>query len=240
MLNSGKKLYCAFIDFTKAFDYIVRDNLWVKLIKLGIRGKILNIIQSLYNCIKSKVKLNNELSKDFECILGVRQGESLSPFLFSMFINDLEETFVQSGIEGIDIGTMNILMLLYADDIIVFANTAEELQEQLNRLKLYCDKWKLKINVEKTKVMVFRKGGRLPNNVSFTYDGQVLDIVKRFTYLGVVFTTTGSFSDAQTTLAGQSTKAIFKLNKYLYKFTYISVKHRLELFDKLVLNSKLW
>ena len=234
MLNSGKKLYCAFIDFTKAFDYIVRDNLWVKLIKLGIRGKILNIIQSLYNCIKSKVKLNNELSKDFECILGVRQGESLSPFLFSMFINDLEETFVKSGIEGIDIGTMNILMLLYADDIIVFANTAEELQEQLNRLKLYCDKWKLKINVEKTKVMVFRKGGRLPNNVSFTYDGQVLDIVKRFTYLGVVFTTTGSFSDAQTTLAGQSTKAIFKLNKYLYKFTYISVKHRLELFDKLV------
>ena len=58
MLNSGKKLYCAFIDFTKAFDYIVRDNLWAKLIKLGIRGKILNIIHSLYNCIKSKVKLN--------------------------------------------------------------------------------------------------------------------------------------------------------------------------------------
>ena len=40
MLNEGKCLYCAFIDFTKAFDYVVRDNLWMKLIKLGIRGNI--------------------------------------------------------------------------------------------------------------------------------------------------------------------------------------------------------
>ena len=45
MLNTGKKLYCTFIDFTNAFDYVVRDNLWYKLITLGIRGKILNIIK---------------------------------------------------------------------------------------------------------------------------------------------------------------------------------------------------
>ena len=37
MLNQGRKLFCAFIDFTKAFDYVVRDNLWLKLIKLGLR-----------------------------------------------------------------------------------------------------------------------------------------------------------------------------------------------------------
>ena len=38
-----KKLLCAFVDFTKAFDYVVRDNLWLKLVKLGIRGKMLNM-----------------------------------------------------------------------------------------------------------------------------------------------------------------------------------------------------
>ncbi len=37
MINSGNKLYCAFVDFSKAFDYVVRDNLWLKLIKLGIK-----------------------------------------------------------------------------------------------------------------------------------------------------------------------------------------------------------
>ena len=47
MLNTGKKLYCTFIDFTKAFDYVERDNLWHKLITLGIRGNILNIMKSI-------------------------------------------------------------------------------------------------------------------------------------------------------------------------------------------------
>ena len=78
MLNTGKRLFCAFIDFSKAFDYVVRDNLWTKLIKLGIRGNIVNIIKS----VKSRVKMQNKLSDAYECLLGVRQGESLSPFYF--------------------------------------------------------------------------------------------------------------------------------------------------------------
>jgi len=61
MLNEGKRLYCAYIDFTKAFDYVVRDNRWMKLIKLGIRGNILNTIKSMYCAVKSKVKLGNKL-----------------------------------------------------------------------------------------------------------------------------------------------------------------------------------
>ena len=93
VLNSGNKLLCAFVDFTKAFDYVVRDNLWLKLVKLGIRGKMLNITRSIYSSVKSRVKLLNELSDENECLLGVRQGECLSPFLFSMFLNDIEDVF---------------------------------------------------------------------------------------------------------------------------------------------------
>ena len=51
ILNSGRKLYCAFVDFTKAFDYIVRDNLWYKLVKLGLRGKNLDIFKSIYSSV---------------------------------------------------------------------------------------------------------------------------------------------------------------------------------------------
>lgn len=85
VINQGKKLYCAFVNLAKAFDYINGDILWHKLIKLMIRGKILNIIRSMYENVKSRVKYNNRLSEEFECYL-VRQGESLSPFLFSMYI----------------------------------------------------------------------------------------------------------------------------------------------------------
>ena len=61
-----------------------------------------------------------------------------------------------------------------------------------------------------------------------------LEIASSFSYLGIVFTSEGSFSGTQQTLAGQAQKAIFKLNSYLHKFTNIYVKHTLELFDKLV------
>lgn len=82
--------------------------------------------------------------------------------------------------------------------------------------------------------MIFRKGGRLPENLNFYYEGIQLEIVNKFVYLGVTFTTGGSFHETQNSLAGKALKGIFKMNKYLYKFTEVSIKHRLELFDKLI------
>lgn len=193
MLNTGKKIYCTFIDFTKAFDYVVRDNLWYKLVTLGIRGKILNIIKSIYANVKSRVKYCNKLGNEFSCSLGVRQGECLSPILFSLYLNDIEEQFINSGIEGIDVDMLKIFLLLYADDIVIFANTPEELQNGLDILYDYCLKWKLTINVNKTKVMIFRKGGLLPRNLEFTYNGTLLEIVSQFKYLGIVFNPGGPF-----------------------------------------------
>ena len=108
VINSGNRLYCAFIDFTKAFDYIVRENLWYKLVKLGLRGKILNILKSMYSSVKSRVKFDNKLGNEFYCNLGVRQGECLSPLLFSFYLYDIEEQFINSGLEGIDINMFKV------------------------------------------------------------------------------------------------------------------------------------
>ena len=245
IINEGKQLYCAFIDFTKAFDYVVRDNLWTKLIKLGLRGNILNIIRSMYVSVKSRIKVCNQLSDEFDCVLGVRQGECLSPFLFSMFLNDIEDVFLNSGLSGVDVNSYKMFLMLYADDIVIFANNGEELQLSLDLLEKYCKRWKLVVNTLKSKIMVFRKGGRLPQNLVFYYNNNPIEIVNKFSYLGIVFTASGSFSEAQKCLAGQGSKGIFSMNKYLHKFTEIPVSHKLNLFRKLVLpifnyGSEIW
>ena len=80
-LEKGKKLYTFFVDYSKAFDFVVHDNLWYKLLSLGLRGKIIHILRSMYTCIKTKVFNNHEKSETFECKLGVRQRECLSPFI---------------------------------------------------------------------------------------------------------------------------------------------------------------
>ena len=196
-LMNRKKLYCAFIDFKKAFDFIVRDNLWYKLIKIGVKGKMLSVIKSMYNCVKSKVKHNNILSEEFTCMLGVRQGECLSPFLFSMFLNDIEEELQVKGVEGIELGFLNLAIMLYADDIILFAESAEALQKSLNILEDYCNKWKLTVNTEKTKIMIFGNGGRISNNLNFKYANKSLEILKQFKYLGCVLTSEGAFNEME-------------------------------------------
>ena len=115
------------------------------------------------------MKYNNCLSEDFTCYLGVRQGEYLSPFLFSLYL--------KNGFEGVDIGVLKLFLLLYADNIVICSETEKGLQPGLDILYTYCQPWKLKVNIQKTKVMVFRKGGFLPQNVRFMYDGQNLEIV---------------------------------------------------------------
>ena len=70
----------------------------------------------------------------------------------------------------------------------------------------------------------------MPNNTVFNLDNVEIEIVKNFTYLGIVFSTGGFFSETQSALSGQALKAIFQMNKYLHKFTSLSVQHRLDLF----------
>ena len=234
LLNHGKKLYAAFVDFSKAFDYVVRDVLWYKLINIGVRGKILTVIMSMYENAKSRVKYNGKVSEEFTCATGVRQGDCLSPLLFAIYVNDIETEFFMKGADGIDIGMLKLFVLLYADDIVIFSETEVGLQKGLHILYGYCQKWKLVVNIQKTKIIVFRKGGFLRRNLTFKYGDIALEIDNKFVYLGIIFTVGASFSLAESTLAGQAQKAIFQLYRYLYKFTDVHVSHVLELFDKLI------
>ena len=96
----------------------------------------------MYENVRSRVKHNNTLSEDFSCFLGVRQGESLSPFLFSMYLNDIEEHFILNGFEGIDLDMFKLFLLLYADDIVIMSGT-EVLKHGLFLLEFFVTDGKL-------------------------------------------------------------------------------------------------
>ena len=140
---------------------------------------MLDIIMSMYKNVESRVKLDNKLSQEFLCMTGVRQGECLSPIHFALYLNDLEQELITRGADVVDTGLLKLFLLLYADDIIIFSESASGLQNGLNILHDYCQKWKLTVNVDKSKVMVFRKGGRRPQNLVFMYGDINLEIVKK-------------------------------------------------------------
>ena len=108
-----------------------------------------------------------------------------------MYINDLEQELDNTGVSGINIGMTKLLLLFCADDIVLFGKTPDELQKSPDILEAYCDRWRLTVNIAKTKVLVFRSGGRLPLNLIFTFKGSNIEIVSKFCYLGIVFTAGG-------------------------------------------------
>ena len=146
-----KPLYCAFIDFEKAFDTVWRIGLWNKvLVNCNIDGKCFKIIKNMYQGIKAKIKVNGALSDSFPCQIGVRQGENLSPFLFSIYLNDLESFLSEKNVAGLQNLSYSIenelhvyiklFALLYADDTILLAERANDLQYFLNTFSDYCNK----------------------------------------------------------------------------------------------------
>ena len=102
---------------------------------------------SMYQNVKSKVKFDGEKSDTFACYTGARQ--CLFPFLFSMLINDLEDELILNNVQGLDLEHFKIFLLMYADDIVVFSETAEGLQNGFNCMYKYCQKWKLSVNTQK-------------------------------------------------------------------------------------------
>ena len=88
-------------------------------------------IYNIYSTVKSKVRGPKSITESFDSTLGVRQGESLSSVLFSMYVNDLEMSLRNNGSTGIDIGFMKLVVLSFADDGVLLAETCTDSQSGL-------------------------------------------------------------------------------------------------------------
>ena len=96
-------------------------------------------------------------------MVGLKQY-SMSTILFSLFIKDLELYLLNKIDSKFTLDDITIILLMFADDMVIFCTSAENLQNSLDRLYSYCDTWGLSVNTDKTQVVGFRKRGRLRDN----------------------------------------------------------------------------
>ena len=163
-------------------------------------------------------------------MLGLMQGEVLSQILFSFYVNDFEREFIASNCIPYELGQLNLFLLLYADDMILFSETDTGLQNQLNKLSECAASLDLTVNIKKTKIVIFRNSYRIKDNEKFCFDNCELDIVDSFNYLGLCFYYNGKFNFAEKQLASQGRKALFALYKNINDM-YLNVETSLSLFD---------
>ena len=222
---ASKKLYCAFVDYKKAFDMVDRTALWTKLVGLGIGGRVMRVIMNLYQRAKAVVRVGGRLTESFPRNIGVRQGESLSPLLFALFIRDLNgylatkydglvglaEELTEAARTDDELESyLNLFILLYADDTIIMAETAEELQKALNALHDYCQEWKLEVNLDKTKIVIFASR-RVDDYPAFLFGHGLVKVVDEYLYLGITFYRTGHFGRTIDRQISQAARAFYSL-----------------------------
>ena len=177
--SKNRKLYVCFVDFSKCFDSINRDALFKILEQNGIDGKLLEAIKSIYKRVLARVKVDNNIATEsFECPIGLKQGCLCSPKLFTIFMNELSKEMNKHGKHGIQLtpGMQIIFHLLWADDVILASDTIVGLQNQINILSEQAMRLGMKVNLDKTKVMVFRKGGFLSKDEKWFYRNIPLEV----------------------------------------------------------------
>ena len=139
--NRGRKtVYACFMDIKKAYPSVWRDGLWWKLWRMGVRGRMWRVLKKWNDRRECGVVWEGVVTDWFGMEVGVVQGCPLSPLLFSFYINDLaKEIKVKGG--AVKYGEVRVAVLMYADDMVLLADTKDGLQQSINIAYEYSRRW---------------------------------------------------------------------------------------------------
>lgn len=234
-LIKRRKLYAAFIDYKSAFSEVQHDLLFVKMFDFGISGKIISLLRRIYGGASTQIRVDDKKTPPNKITKGVLEGDSISPVAFIIFINDMEEYFRRKGAEGVNINhTTDILLLLYCDDVVILSSSRPDMQRKLNILSSYSEQNKMFVSETKSKVVVFRRGGRLARTDTFEYNNKQLEVCNEYVYLGVKMSSHGVFHKAALQAISKGKMAISSVKSILINSKMTSQESRMKLFHSIV------
>ena len=182
------------------------------------------------------VQLADGMSTTFDSLLGVKQGCPLSPTLFGIFIDDFQAE-LEAGAVGFDLPSLAGVptpALFYADDLALVSTTTAGLQAQLDLLEAYSQRWRLTVNVKKTKVVVYTTSHRKVDSPLLTYMAAPIEVLDTFRYLGVDLHSTQRFAAAGADRAAAAHRAALALHNRCRTLRLHDPALVMHLFDALV------
>lgn len=230
-IERGRTVHMAFVDLQKAYDTVPLSKLWPCMENENISKVYVHAVKKLYMGCTSAVKTNNEVSEDFKITKGLRQGCTLAPLLFKIYLEGALKAWKRKcGSMGVPVGDKVIFTLLFADDQVVLSTDQDDLNYMLRKLKEEYEKWGLAINMHKTEYLIV---GDENDRSDMQIGNETIKLCSSFKYLGVTISSTGKSTEDILNKVGQGRNAIRQLNSLLWSKS-ISAKTKTMLYKTIV------
>ena len=195
------------------------------LLQYGIDSQLLTAIKSLYMHSEVCVCVNSATTKPYRVSVGLRQGCSLLPILFLIYMDRIVKKSESCG--GVKIGECTVQRLLFADDLVLFDSTQNGLQQALDRFSDACSVAGMKISAIKTEIMYL---SRQPKQCSLQIDEVPLKQSEKFKYLGVSFTSDGRQNIELDIRIGKTSAIMRQLHRSVVLKRELCTKAKLSIF----------
>lgn len=184
-IANGQKVFSMFVDYKSAFDLVDHDLMLYSLCKMGVNGKMIRAYAEIYRAPRCAVNVNGQLTDFFESVVGTRQGDNSSPNLFNCFLQSLLSELEESNLGVTLTNGERISVLAYADDILLLAENSEDLQRLSDIVYRWSRRWRMLVNIDKTKVVIFRGKRITAPECVIRYGNEIVEVVEGYRYLGV-------------------------------------------------------
>jgi len=219
--------FICFIDIKSAFDRVSYSKLFRGLLRRGVNSLLVRFLMNWYVNQRLFIRWGNTTSVEFFMSNSIRQGSILSPYLFNVYVDDLNLLLSNAGV-GCRIAGRTMNNFSYADDLALLAPTASSLNVLLSLCDEFADKNYIKFNTTKSVCMCVLPQqsaiGKLPN---IYLSGNVLAYVSSFKYLGHIICS--DFTDDED-IRREIRGFCMRGNLLVRKYKFCSVKVRCFLF----------
>ena len=246
-IERNKELYIAFMDISAAYDNVHRVDVWNLLKELKIPKMLRVAIENVYTTVYGRVRLNGKESELFKWTKGLKQGDSLSPLLFNLVMDQVTKTCNNKlRQKKVKVGHWNlqpiyVQALTYADDVVLIADNDIYLQEIVETWTNTLKSVNFNINKEKCKILhVTKKKENEKVKPKIVIDSTELETVEQFTYLGTIFTSNGKIGQEIKNRISQATKTYYQINKTIVNKKEVSEKTKMQIYRTVFLPTLLY
>ena len=203
--SNNPRTYATFFDYEKAYDKVWRDGLLFKMQELNIPDRFIRYVRHFLSGRKTRVEVNGVRTETFRLDQGLPQGSSISPLLFLIFINDID----------VDLHADTIASL-FADDTATWMKDGKVrgsnkvlMQEEIDKILSWAERWKMKVNEGKTKAMIFSTSkADIEWDPEFTTIGKEIDLVNQYPFFGITVNSGLRFSSYIAEVVKKSRKRV--------------------------------